>query len=213
MAKSNQNASASTGFPRLRSALAVGLLLSGVQAADPIMPAGPWTDVYNGKDLTGWSSVGSPPWTIVGGNLECKGFTTSKTHLIWKDLVKDVEISATYKLSSASANSGIQVRSHCTDRTKSPPTCGGTYQVCGIQLDVAKDYSGRLFEECVGFYDPKVNHTAACMRTIAVGTWMTTVARFDGANVSLWLNGVHCLDHTLTQPYPWHFLHPKPSAL
>lgn len=185
-----------------KASLGLSLAFAGVLAiglshgADPVMPTGPWKELLT-PNLAGWSSVGSPPFTMVNGQLQCKGYTTSKTHLIWHELLKDVEISATYKLSSDNANSGIQVRSRCTDTKSTAPDCAN-YQVCGTQLDVAKAYSGLLFKECAGFYTPKVDHTVACRQTVVVNQFMTTVARFDGANVSLWLNGVHCLDHTVT---------------
>lgn len=163
----------------------------------PTIPAGPWKDMYNKKDLTGWASVGNPPWTIAGGVLQTKGGAT-KTYLLWNEPLKDMELEIKYRLSTTNANSGIQVRSQCADKTKTLPTCGGTYQVCGVQLDVAQSYSGRLFEECVGFLQFDGQNIDNCRRTLAVGQWTTTHARFNGAKVSVWLNGTHCLDYTLT---------------
>lgn len=161
------------------------------------IPTGPWKDLFNGKNLDGWASIGNPPWAITNGILQTKGGST-KTYLIWNEPLKDVELQVKYKLSTNNANSGIQVRSHCTDKTKSLPSCGGTHQVCGVQLDVAQSYSGRLFEECVGFLQFDGQNIDNCRRSLAIGQWMTTTARFDGAKVSLWLNDVHCLDYTLT---------------
>lgn len=175
----------------------LALSAGAVRAQAPVIPKGPWKDVFNKQNLTGWSSVGSPPWTIVGGVLQTKGGAT-KTYLIYNEPLKDMELEIKYKLSTTNANSGIQVRSHCTDKTKTLPTCGGTYQVCGVQLDVAMSYSGRLFEECVGFLQFDGQNIDNCRRSLAVGSWMTTTARFDGAKVSLWMNGTHCLDYTLT---------------
>ena len=178
-------------------ALIGAAFLGAASAQAPKIPTGPWKSLFNGKDLTGWASIGNPPWSIANGILQTKGGST-KTHLIWKEPLKDVELEVKYKLATANSNSGIQVRSHCTDKTKSLPDCGGTHQVCGVQLDVAQSYSGRLFEECVGFLQFDGQDIDDCRRTLAVGSWMTTTARFDGAKVSLWLNGAHCLDYTLT---------------
>jgi hypothetical protein len=178
-------------------ACAAFLFLAASVSAQPKAPSGPWKDIFNKKDLTGWASVGNPPWSITGGVLQTKGGAT-KTYLIWKEPLKDMELEVKYRLSTTNANSGIQVRSNCADKTKSLPDCGGTYQVCGVQLDVAQSYSGRLFEECVGFLQFDGQNIDNCRRTLAVGQWMTTQARFDGAKVSVWLNGTHCLDYTLT---------------
>ena len=180
---------------------ALGFLAAATIAfsAVPAIPTGPWKQVFNGKDLNnGWSNPGNPPFSITGGILSFKGGTT-KTFMVWNEPIKDLELEATYKLSTPNANSGIQIRSHCLDRTKTPPTCGGTYQICGPQLDVAKDYSGRLFEECVAFLQFDGQDIDNCRRTLAIGAWTTATARIDGPNVSVWLNGAHCLDYVLTK--------------
>lgn len=185
-----------TLFAKAALAALLGAGLASAQA--PKIPTGPWKDIFNKKDLTGWASVGNPPWSITaGGVLQTKGSST-KSYLIWNEPLKDLELEVKYRLSTTNANSGIQVRSQCADKTKTLPSCGGTYQVCGVQLDVAQSYSGRLFEECVGFLQFDGQNIDNCRRTLAVGQWMTTAARFDGAKVSVWLNGTHCLDYTLT---------------
>lgn len=174
----------------------LGASLALSQAA-PVIPSGPWTDIYNGKDFTGWSYAGNPPWSITGGILTAKGGTI-KTMMIWNEPLKDVEVEVTYRLSTASANGGIQVRSQCKERTDAFPKCGN-YQVCGLQLDVAMNYSGKLFEECTGFLVNSGQHVDDCRRSLKVGDWMTTTARFNGSSFSLWLNGAHCLDYTFTK--------------
>jgi hypothetical protein len=178
-------------------ALVIVLAASAAAQGSPKIPSGPWKDIFNGRNLEGWASVGNPPWSISNGILQTKGGAT-KTYLIWNEPLKDLELEVKYRLSTGNANSGIQVRSNCADKSKTPPSCGGTHQVCGVQLDVAMSYSGRLFEECVGFLQFDGQGIDDCRRTLAVGQWMTTTARFDGAKVSVWLNGTHCLDYTLT---------------
>jgi hypothetical protein len=163
----------------------------------PAIPTGPWKDLFNKKDLTGWSQQGNPPWSVVNGVLQTKGGST-KTYLIWPEPIKDLELEITYKLSTTNANSGIQVRSHCSDKTKTLPNCGGSYVVCGPQLDVAQSYSGRLFEECAAFLQFDGQNIDNCRRTLKVGEWTTTTARLEGAKISLWLNGTFCLDYTFT---------------
>lgn len=99
-----------------RLKIAASLLLTGLALAQtPAIPTGPWKELFNKKDLTGWSSVGNPPWSITNGILQSKGQNIDN-----------------------------------------------------------------------------------CRRTLKVGEWTTTVARIDGAKISLWLNGTHCLDYTFT---------------
>jgi len=178
-----------------------GLLMFAnmVFSATPTIPTGPWTELFNGKDLSnGWLAVGNPPWSVSNGILISKG-GSQKNFMVWKDSLKDFELSATYKLYSTGANGGFQVRSVCCDRSKTDPTCGKTYQICGPQEDVASDYSGRLFEEEVAFLQFDGQDIDNCRRTLKVGEWMTAVSRIDGPNISMWLNGVHCLDYVFTK--------------
>ena len=148
-------------------ATATFLLASATLAfsqANPPIPVGPWTDYFNGRNFDGWVYDATPPvpWTITNGILSAKGKGgTEKTMLIWKEPMKDYEVEVVYKLSSQGANGGIQVRSQCLNPNDKFPNCG-QYQVCGVQLDVAMDYSGKLFEECLGFFTPKVDHIADC---------------------------------------------------
>ena len=183
---------------RLGMAAALFAILMAVEGfSQPAIPAGPWKDLFNEKDFTGWKQQGNPPWTIAGGIISAKGGST-KTFLIWPEAVKDYEVEVKYKLSTTNANGGIQVRSRCLDKTKTLPDCGGTYQICGPQLDVAQSYSGRLFEECAAFLQFDGQNIDNCRRTLKVGDWTTSTARIDGAKISLWLNGTHCLDYTFT---------------
>ncbi len=183
------------------TSLLLHLVAPVLRAAPPPIPNGPWIDAYNGKDFTGWSLEGNPQWSITNGVIQCKGQGIyDKSHMIWNEPMVDFELEATYKLSSDGANSGIQVRSNCLDKTKTPPTCGNTYQVCGPQLDVAKDYSGRLFGECNSFLQFDGQDIDDCRRTLHVGEWTTATSRIHGDSVSVWLNKVHCLDYKFTDP-------------
>ena len=181
----------------LRLGMAALFLAGAVHAQNPAIPVGPWKELFNKKDFTGWGQQGNPPWSVSNGLIQTKGGST-KTFLIWPEAVKDAEIEVKYKLSTTNANSGIQVRSHCLDKTKSLPTCGGTYQVCGPQLDVADAYSGRLFEECAAFLQFDGQNIDNCRRTLKVGEWTTATTRMNGPKIQVWLNNVFCLEYTFT---------------
>ena len=182
----------------------MGVLFSATVVCAQIstMPKGPWKQLF-GKDMlkpgSGWSFSGFPPWSMEGDSiLNAKGGTV-KTFMVWNEPIKDMEFEITYKLSSTAANGGFQIRSVCSDKSKTAPTCGGTYSICGVQLDVANDYSGRLFEECFAFLAFSGQNIDNCRRTLKVGEWMTTTSIIKGNQSSVWLNGVWCLDYTLTK--------------
>ncbi|MDB5106629.1 MAG: secreted glycosyl hydrolase [Fibrobacteres bacterium] len=200
--RNNHGATASKGKDTMNKSISTALFIlasASLALSQVTKPSGPWKELFNGKDLNnGWASQGNPPWSITNGILSSKG-GSQKTFLVWKEPIKDAEIEVVYKLSSVNANGGIQIRSQCADRTKTGPTCGDSYQICGVQLDVAQAYSGRLFEECAAFLQFDGQDIDNCRRTLKVGEWTTATARVNGANVSVWLNGAHCLDYVLTK--------------
>jgi hypothetical protein len=189
--------------PRASSyaALALAVLCFSVPAASqaPVIPSGPWKDLFNKKDFTGWSQAGNPPWSISNGIIQAKG-GSGKTFLIWNEPMKDFELQVRYRLSTAEANSGIMIRSRCMDKANTLPTCGGTYSLCGPQMDVALPYSGTLYEECVAPLKQTGPDIDNCRKGLKTGEWITTSARVDGAKIAVWLNGVFCLEYTFTDP-------------
>ncbi len=166
------------------------------------MPKGPWKELIT-KDMlkpgSGWSFSGSPPWSMEGDSiLNAKGGSV-KTSLVWNEPIKDMEFEITYKLSSTAASGGIQFRSVCSDKSKSAPTCGGTYSLCGLSMWLGNDYLGRLFENCFSFLAFNGNNIENCRSTLKVGDWTTTTTSINKDQLSIWLNGVWCLDYTLTK--------------
>jgi hypothetical protein len=155
--------------------------------------------LFNKHDFTGWSQAGNPPWSVSNGLIRTQG-GSGKTFLIWNEPLKDFELQVRYRLSTAEANSGIMIRSRCMDKTKALPTCGGTYALCGPQMDVALPYSGTLYEECVAPLKQTGPDIDNCRKGLKTGEWITTTARVDGANISVWLNGIFCLDYAFTNP-------------
>jgi hypothetical protein len=187
-----------------RSSILVGFLFSAsiICAQKSPIPKGPWKQLF-GKDMlkpgSGWSFSGFPPWSMEGDSiLNAKGGTV-KTFMVWNEPIKNMDFEITYKLSSSAANGGFQIRSVCSDKSKTAPTCGGTYSICGLQLDVAEAYSGQLFEECFSFLANTGQNIDNCRKTLKVGQWMTTTAIINENQASIWLNGVWCLDYTLTK--------------
>ncbi len=172
----------------------------GLFQPEPKEPTGPWVDLFNGKDLDDWRHGGSHIWKVNTTTklLELTGHG-SKSMLMWPKPLKNFEVSTKYKLTNNS-NSGIQMRSHCIDPGAKLPTCNGTYQIKGLQLDVHNNYTGMLFSEGTGLRflvntGQNVNH---CRNFERVGTWITHTARISKDSVSMWVNGRHCLDFILT---------------
>src|SRR4051812_12098624 len=99
-----------------------------------------FTDLFNGKDLTGWSGD-AKLWSVKDGCIV--GETTAEnpikhnTFLIYKDEFGDFELRLSFKISAH--NSGVQYRSKQSDDF----VCSG-YQA---DIDFANKYAGILYEE------------------------------------------------------------------
>ncbi len=105
--------------------------------------------IFNGKDLTGWS--GAPEfWSVEDGAITAKATAENpvphNTFLIWKDgEVSDFILTFKYKMTPGDdkkfTNSGVQYRSRVLDPEK--------FIVGGYQADFeyGDTYSGILYEE------------------------------------------------------------------
>ena len=93
------------------------------------IPNGPWTELFNGENLDEWELQGDPPWHVEDGLIKLSG-GQNKTYLIWPEPLHNLELQIRYRMSSSGANSGIQVRSVCSDRSQGLPNCEGTYLLC-----------------------------------------------------------------------------------
>lgn len=100
--------------------MAVAMTSGAVWAAEPQQPTTPATAsdgvtrIFNGKDLSGWE--GAPGWWTVEDGALTSQSTPEKpckecNYLVWKGgQLSDFELTCDFKL-SASANSGVQIRS------------------------------------------------------------------------------------------------------
>jgi hypothetical protein len=127
----------------------VSSLLAGLLAIVPALAAEPaaaeWRDLFNGKDLAGWS--GDPLlWKVADGVLagETDGAgrkAAANTFLIWQGGEPgDFELEFTARVTGKN-NSGVQYRSRVLD--------AAAWAVAGYQLDLhpAPAYLGMFYEE------------------------------------------------------------------
>lgn len=106
------------------------LTILGLAAAGPL--AGEteegFTELFNGKDLSGWDGV-EGAWTVADGAMKCTGQREGKKNwLIWRggEDLRDFELRLQFKFTSG--NSGVQVRSEDL----------GEHQVRGYQVEIAE---------------------------------------------------------------------------
>src|SRR4051812_15434969 len=86
-------------------------------AATATLRAGPWENLFNGKDLTGWKQVnGTAPYKVIDGAVV--GFTTVgspnsflATEKTYGDFILEMEI----QQQDGPSNGGVQFRSETRD--------------------------------------------------------------------------------------------------
>ena len=84
-------------------ALALGLTLGSLTAAD-----GKWVELFNGKDLTGWTGMNGVAAAVVEGNLQiAKGMGWLRFEKEYKDFILELE----WRAYDENYDSGIYLRS------------------------------------------------------------------------------------------------------
>lgn len=126
--------------------IAVSFALSVVAASAADAERG-FTNLFNGKDLTGWEG-NLKLWSVQDGTITGKTGTnadnkiTHNTFLVWTNAdVDDFELRFSYRI--VGGNSGVQYRSQVKGQGPFGPRVAG-YQA---DFEAGKTYSGILYEE------------------------------------------------------------------
>ena len=144
-------------------------------------------DLFNGKDLTGWTLYGKDKWYVENGDLVCESADVPDQYgyLATDEYYDDFDLTVEFK-QEANGNSGVFFRS-----TVTPPD-----HVNGWQVEVA----------------PKGNDTAGIYESygrgwlvqipeekediLKEGQWNTLRILAQGARIQTWLNGEPMVDIT-----------------
>lgn len=148
-----------------------------------------YKQLFNGKDLTGWTIHGTEKWYVEDGTLVCEsGPDKEYGYLSTNDKYKDFVLEVEFKL-EANGNSGVFIRSDIE----------GT-KISGWQVEVAPPglHTGGIYEsygrgwliqpqpEQEKYLDPE--------------GWNKMKIRADGDQITTWLNGkkvVHLSDEKI----------------
>lgn len=134
--------------------------------------------IFNGKDLTGWTTHGTEKWYVENGELICEsgpdkqyGYLSTDKHF------KDFILTLKFK-QEANGNSGVFIRSGIE----------GT-KISGWQVEVAplNQHTGGIYESYGRGWliQPKPEDEAA----LKVGDWNEMKIRVVGDEITSWLNG------------------------
>ena len=136
------------------------------------------TELFNGKDLTGWTIYGTEKWYVEGGELVCEsGPDKGYGYLGTNQTFKDFDLSVDFK-QSANGNSGIFIRS----------SIEGT-KITGWQAEVAPpgNDTGGIYESYGRGW--LIKPDPALDKHLKMGEWNTMRVIAKGDNITTYLNG------------------------
>jgi putative membrane-bound dehydrogenase-like protein len=154
--------------------------------------------LFDGKTLTGWD-FNPEMWSVQDG-LITGGSTTDKikkndfisTQKSYSNFELKLKIKVSGDPKTGMLNSGIQIRS-LRD--------GGA--MSGYQIDCGAGWFGKIYDEHRRnkvIWSPTPEQQAALDKAIDVFGWNEYTIRAEGPRIQTWINGVHCIDYTETDP-------------
>lgn len=153
--------------------------------------AGGWTNLFNGKDLTGWTQRnGTATYRVEGDAIVGKTAEGSPNSFLCTDrLYGDFELTFEVKVDNA-LNSGVQIRS----QTKGGPKG----RVNGPQVEIEASgkrggEAGYIYgEACGGWMTPK--DKLKPHKNFKDGEWNRYRIVAKGAKIQVWVNGTQVTD-------------------
>lgn len=166
-------------------------LLSALSQAAPV-------SLFDGKTLDGWD-YDPAMWRVEDGVIT-GGSTTEKIKkndfISSKKSYQNFELKLKIKVSgdpkTGLINSGIQIHSVRDGSAMS-----------GYQVDCGAGWFGKIYDEHRRnkvIWAPKPEQQAALDKAIDVFGWNEYRIRAEGPRIQTWINGVHCMDYTETDP-------------
>jgi len=148
-----------------------------------------WTDLFNGKDLTGWKQLnGEAKYYVENGEIVGETvFGSPNSFLCTKDYYGDFVLKLDVKV-EAGLNSGIQIRSLSTPDYREGRVHG--YQV---EIDPAeRAWSGGIYDEARrGWLYPLARNEKG-RRAFKNNQWNHYRIEAIGNSLRTWVNGIQC---------------------
>jgi hypothetical protein len=163
-------------------------------------------ELFNGKDLSGWTKRGgAATYSVEDGVIVGRSApNTQNTFLATNDDYSDFVLELDFKIDPTDFNSGVQIRSHSRPEDDHERVYG--YQVeidteadrawtAGIYFEGgSQDREGNWVRKAGWLNDLSENKTAQQARRL--GEWNHLKVRARGRRIQTWLNGVPAADFT-----------------
>lgn len=136
--------------------------------------------IFNGKDLSGWKTVGGAKWTVEDGVLiGTQGDNYAAGDLLTERTYKDFLLTVSYRVEWP-CNSGIWFRYQSANKT---------YQADILEHKKPECYAGSLY--CPGKMFLSMNTDKTLVNR---DSWNTISVRAEGNHIQMWLNGRQVAD-------------------
>jgi len=136
--------------------------------------------IFNGRDLTGWQTVGNARWIVKDGLLiGTQGQNNAPGDLLTENTYKDFVLTVTYRVEWP-CNSGIWFRYQSPDKA---------YQADILEYQNPECYSGTLY--CPSKMFLAMNNDKTLVNRDG---WNTMKVQAEGEHVQIWLNGRQVAD-------------------
>lgn len=153
-----------------------------------------WIDLFNGKDLTGWTARGKAKWTVVDGVLTATG---GRGHLYAAPVVTDFEAKGEFRITDQGngANSGFYFRANeSKDDPKGFPE-GYEAQICNNQ------------EASTGWlWKPGTPTGKASALLTKDGEWFSMRIKAVGSHIQIWIKDTLVTTHDDADFTKGHFV-------
>jgi hypothetical protein len=190
------------------------MLILGVLASPKVVLAQTQSEIFNGKDFTGWiQRGGKATYAVEGGEIVGTSVTnTPNTFLCtaknYGDFILEYEFKVDERL-----NSGVQIRSECLDQPTELKWNGNTIKipagrVHGYQIEIDPDvkrarmWTAGIYDEsrrgwlypAAGNKAQEQEFSAKGQRQFKPNDWNHVRVEARGDSIRTWLNGEPCAD-------------------
>ncbi len=152
-------------------------------------PQGPWTDMFNGEDFSGWQQVGGEAiYTIEDGEIVGKTvLNTPNSFMVsdkqYGDFILEFEVKVDPKL-----NSGVQIRSH-----SKPDYRDGRFHGYQVEIDPSdRAWSGGIYEEARRGWIYPLDMNPEGTKAFKNGQWNKYRVEAVGNHIKTWVNDIPC---------------------
>ncbi|REG92829.1 3-keto-disaccharide hydrolase [Algoriphagus antarcticus] len=148
-----------------------------------------WTDLFNGKDLTGWKPVaGTATFEVVDGTIEGSAVAGSpNTFLITEETYGDFILELDLKIEHSSSNSGVMARGQFD-----PAARDGKGLVFGYQIEAdpsERAWSGGVYDEARRGWLYPLDLNPEAKSAFKMGEFNHYRIEAIGNEIKTWVNG------------------------